>query len=194
MALTIDTTLAGVHSNSYIDQTYADDYWAAHFSAAKSLFWSNLSDDQKANLLIMACRVLETARFTNFVPISEYTLHYDHVTGQVLDITLTREPVRFYYYQRLQFPRNLDFDPTTQQLYIHPAIQMAQAEQAVYMAQLDDTALSNRLQGVTQDTIAVGRSQIHLSQQYTTDGSMFAPMALEFIRPFLVKGARMRRA
>lgn len=194
MALTIDTTLTGINSNSYVDQPYADDYWDSHFNATKSAYWSNLSDDQKTNLLIMACRVIETARFTNFVPISEYTLHYDHVTGQVLDITLTREPVRFYYYQRLQFPRNLDFNPQTQVLYIQPAVQMAQCEQAVYMAQLDETTLSNRLQGVLNDTVSIGRSQIHLNQQYATEGSMFAPMALEFIRPFLIRGARIRRA
>lgn len=194
MAIALDNSLATTTANSYVDAAYCDDYWTNHYNASKGAQWLALSPAQKAHLLVQAAKVIDTARFTNFVPISEYALHYDRLTGQILDITLTREPVRFYYYQKMQFPRNLDIDPVQQQLYVPEPIMMAQCEQAVYLLNYDETAVANRLQGVLNDTVDVGRGQVHLSQTYAQEGSAYAPMALEFVRPYLVKGGRMRRA
>jgi hypothetical protein len=149
---------------------------------------------QKTQLLVQATRIIETARFTNFVPLSEYNLHYDRLTNSVLDITLSRDPVRYYYYQKLQFPRNLDFDPVLQTLYMPIPLMMAQCEQAVYTLNFDETAVANRLQGIVSDTLEIGKNQIHLSQEYVGEGSMFAPMALEFVRPFFVRSAKQKRA
>lgn len=194
MSLVLDTTISGTQSNSYCDITFADDYWANHWSTSKTSAWQALSTIQKTQLLIQATRVIETARFTNFVAISEYNLHYDRLTQQVLDITMSRDPVRYYYYQKLQFPRNVDFDPILQQLYVQPSVQMAECEQAVYLLSFDETAMSNRMQGIVSDTIEIGKNQIHLSQEYVQEGSMFSPMALELVRPFFVRSTKMRRA
>jgi len=194
MSIALDTSLASTTANSYADVAYCDDYWTNNYNATKAAQWLALTTTQKERLLIQACRIIETGRFTTFVPVSEYALHYDRITGQILDITLTREPVRFYYYQKLQFPRNLDIDPVLQNLYVPPAVLMAQCEQCVYLMNFDESAIANRLQGVTADTLAIGRAQIHLQQEYTQDGTSFAPMALEFIKPYLIRGTRMRRA
>lgn len=194
MSLTLDNTLSGTQSNSYCTIAYCDAYWAGHYSQSKAAQWTALSIQQKTTLLIQSTRILETARYTNFVPISEYQLHYDRITGQVLDITMDRDPVRYMYYQRLQFPRNLDIDPVLQTLYMREEVMMAECEQAIYTLNFDESALATRLQGVTNDTISIGKGQLHLNQQYTADGSTFAPMALELIRPYFVKGQKMRRA
>jgi len=193
MAVTLDSSIGKSTSNSYVDTDYASDYWENHFSAAKAAQWAALGDDQQAQLLVQACRVIETARYTHFVSVSEYTLHYDSASGQVIDLALTAEPVKYYYNQKLQFPRNLDVDDAGK-LYIPEPVKMAQCEQAIYLLNFDETAMANRLQGVVSDSVSVGRGQIHLNQQYVSEGSSFAPMALEFVRPFFVKGARMRRA
>jgi len=192
--LTLDSSLATTTSNSYVDLAYANDYWTGHFSATKAAQWAALSDQQKTTLLIQATRILETARYTHFVPISEYQLHYDRITGQVLDISMNRAPVRYYYYQKLQFPRNLDIDPITQELYIQPGVQMAQCEQAIYLLNFDESAIATRLQGIVSDALSIGRGQVHTQQQFVAEGSSFAPMALEMIRPFFVKSVKQRRA
>lgn len=194
MSLTLDNTISGTHSNSYCDLTYADNYWSGHYSASKVQAWTALTAPQKTQVLIAATRIVETARFTNFIPLSEYNLHYDRLTNQILDITLTRNPAKYYYYQALQFPRNVDFDPVSQVLVIKEPILMAQCEQAVYLLAFDDTALANRIQGIVNDTVEVGKNQIHLTQQYVGEGSMFSPIAREMLRPFFVRTVRQMRA
>lgn len=194
MAQTLDNTLAGSQANSYCDVAFADDYWANHFSSTKSAAWAALKPAQKVQALIQGTRIIETIKFTNDVAISEYFLHYDRITRQVLDLTMSKDPVKYYYYQKLQFPRNRDFDPTTQALYMPIPLMMAESEQAVYLLSFDETALSNRMQGIVNDTIEIGKNQIHLSQQYSANGSMLSPMAVELVRPFFVKSSKQRRA
>lgn len=194
MPQTLDTTLAGPEANSYCDVAYATDYWANHFSTIKASAWNALTTTQKTQVLIQATRVVETVKFTNDVAISEYYLHYDRLTHQVLDMTMSRDPVKYYYYQKLQFPRNKDFDPITQALYMPEPLKMAECEQAVYLLSFDDTAIANRLQGIVNDTIEIGKNQIHLSQQYAINGSMLSPMAVEFIRPFFIRSSKQKRA
>lgn len=198
MALTLDDTMAGTSANSYVDITYADDYFSGHYNTTLASQWSAFTDAQKTTLLLHACRVIETARFTLNVSVSEYQLHYDRITGQVLDISMNLQPVKYYYYQKLQFPRNIDLTPPTPgnagTLYIPEAILQAQCEQAIYLANLDQTAMATRLQGVTQETTSVGRNQIHISQTFSSEFSMYAPMALELISPYLIRGTHMRRA
>lgn len=191
--LTLDNTIAVVTSNSYCDVNYANAYFQGHYNSAYLSQWASLSPQQQTQLLMAACRVIETARFTNYVPISEYTLHYDRITGKILDITLTREPVKYYYYQRLQFPRNLDIDPNTNLIYIPEPILMAQCEQAVYLLNYDQSAVQKRTTGITQENVAIGKGGISVAQTFVHSGSAFAPMALEFCRPFFITGQRMRR-
>lgn len=191
--LVVDTTIAGPESTSYIETSFADDYWSGHYSSTKAAQWSSLTDDQKVTLVISATRIIDTARFTHVIPISEYQLHYDHRTGQILDITMNREPCRYYYYQKLQFPRNLDIDPVTHSVFIPIPVQMATCEQAIYLLNFDETVAANRMQGITMDKFSVGKGQLETTQQYGGVVSMFAPMAMELIRPFFVTGAKMRR-
>lgn len=187
MALTLVTTLSDPYANSYISSAYCDDFWADHFNQIKAAQWNALTANQKVNLLIEACRVLETARFTQSGHRSGYHLRYDRVSHLVLELNDQSHPVKYDYFQRLQFPRNIDRDKITGVTYIPEPIMMAQAEQTVYLLNVDDTALSNRMQGIESDYINVGN--IRLRQTYVSDGSMFSPMALEYIRPYLLKSS-----
>lgn len=194
MALTISSTIGGEFSNSYVDVAFADDYFLDHYDSAKQGAWEALGELQKEVLLISACRVLETARFTNQVESEEFNLFYELATGKVrLGLPERASPVRYLTHQNLQFPRNLDVDQAGN-LFIPESVKTAQCEQAVYLLSFDDSAMASRLQGIVNETLALGRGQLHFNQQFRGDGSAFAPLALEMIRPFLIKsGAKLRR-
>jgi len=194
MALTLITTLADQFSNSYVDAAYCDAYWAQHYSAVKASQWAALVDGQKVSLLIAACRVLETARFTCLKTLRKTLPHrYDRHSRLVMTLEDQPMPTKWLWTQRLQFPRNLDHDFNTGALYIPEPVMMAQCEQAVYTLNFDDTAIANRLQGVVEDITNIGN--IHLRQNYVQGGSQFSPAALELIRPYLLStSAEVRRA
>lgn len=191
--LAIDNTSQGIYSNSYVDVAYCDNYFLNHYSATKAAQWAALTETQKITLLIAACRTIETARFTLRIPTSEFNLHYDYRTRTVLNLSLYTDPIKYYYYQRLQFPRNLDIDVITGQLYIPEPILNAQCEQAIYTLNFDESALASRMQGIVNDTVSIGKGQIHLNQEYVGQGSAFAPMAAEMCRTYFVLGQKMRR-
>jgi hypothetical protein len=200
MALTINSTLAQETSNSYCDQAFADDYWANHYDSIKAAQWDALDDAPKQQVLIRACQVLETARYTIPVTLPEYAMHYDRHTGLVLSLNLTRQPVKYYYYQRLQFPRNLDvyyMNPPSGKVvgdqYIPEPVLIAQCEQSLYMLNIDETAMANRLQGITMDKVGLGKQQIESTQEYSVSGSMFAPLAYEMMSPLMVRGGKLQR-
>jgi len=197
MPIILDTSLATETANSYADVAFADDYWENHYLPTKAAAWAALSDEAKAAILTAACRVLETARFTIKVTLAEYAMHYDRFSGTVQDVALTTEPVKYYFYQRLQFPRNLDFYKSGAHqgdLYIPDEVKWAQCEQALYLLSLDETAMANRLQGITMDKVGIGKGQIEATQEYAITGSSFSPVALEMLRPYMIKGGRLRRA
>lgn len=195
MATTLDVTMGGQFSNSYVDLNYAADYFDNHWDATKSASWDAMDPLPQTRLLIQACRVIETARFTNYVRPTDYAFFYDYITGMVRQLAERMEPIRYYNYQNLQFPRNLDIDYTDGALFMPDAIMQAQCEQAIYLLSYDGQAVANRLQGIINDTASIGRGQIHVSQNYLGEGSAFAPMALELCRPMFLKGGqRMRRA
>jgi len=192
--MTIDSTLAGEFSNSYVDVAFADDYFTNHYDSTKAASWAALSSGAKATLLIQACSVIETARFTVPVALPQYAMRYDSVTGLVKSLNLNRQPVKYDYYQALQFPRNLDVKTTDGSLYIPTAIKTAQCEQAIYLKNLDDSAMANRIQGITMDKVSIGSGQIDATQEYAITGSTFSPLALELVRQFLVRGGRLARS
>lgn len=198
-SVVLDTTLAGENSNSYVDVATCDDYWTTHWSRTKADLWLSLTPPQKTNLLIQACRVIETARFVNSTIRSDYHLRYSMATKAVLNLPLQRDPVKYYWYQRLQFPRNLDIHamsgPSWEagNLYVPDPILWAQCEQAAYLLSFDETAMATRLQGVTLDKLSIGKNQVSTTQEFETSGSMYAPTALEMVRPFMVKNGRSRR-
>lgn len=194
MPIALDNTLATATANSYVDVTFADDYWANHWSAVKAAQWAALTTQQKTALLIQSCAVLEQIRFT--VPVrllDSYPLLYDRRSHTVLQISSVVPPVKWYYYQRLQFPRNIDRDVVSGVLFIPQEVQEAQCEQSVYMLNFDDSVLSNQLQGIEVDIASVGG--IHVRQNYSGKGNMVSPMAVEFLKKFMIRtNAVTRRA
>lgn len=194
MAITLDTSISGEQANSYVDAAYLQDYWSNHYNTTVGAQVLALTQKQQEYLLVRACRILESIRCTRPIARTDYQLRYNRLTGTIVDIAyLTREPVKWAYFQRLQFPRNLDVDPQTGQMYIPEPIMMAQCEQAAFLLNFDDTAIANRLQGITMDKTSIGRSQIDLTQEYASNGSMIAPMAYEFMRQYMLLNAKLRR-
>jgi hypothetical protein len=195
MPIVFNNTKSDAYANSYCDVNYADAYWLNHFDSVKSAAWDALGFSQKQQVLVQATRIIDTGRYTTIVTWLDYGLYYDRNSGLVLQFALDRDPVKYIYSQHLQFPRNLDIDPITGTSFVPEDIMMAQCEQAMFLLNYDETAMANRIQGVVNDTVGIGRGQIHLNQQYVQDGSAFAPVALEFVRPYLIKtGSRYRRS
>jgi hypothetical protein len=198
--VTLDNTLSGETSNSYCSLDYADNYWAAHYNSASAAQWATLAVPQKIVLLVSACRSLERIRFVVPQTLPNYALRYDRRTGKVIDLNLSRDPVKYYYYQKLQFPRNLDIyyvqpPPGTPMgsLFMRDEPQQGQCEQAMYLLNLDTTAASNRMQGVTLDTFGLGRKQVEQTQQYSSTGNLLSPIAVEILSGLMVKEGRMLR-
>lgn len=193
----LDSGLSLETSNSYCNITYAATYWAEHYDSIKAAQWAALTNTQQQRLLIKACQVIEGLRFTIPITLPEYAIHYDRHTGKVLDLSLTRQPVKFFYYQRLQFPRNLDvyyFTPPTGETYMRQELKDAQCEQAIYLLNFDESALANRIMGLTLEKISVGKGAVATTQEYGAAGSSLSPTAYEFVRPLVVKGGRMQRS
>lgn len=199
MAVVVDTSLATETSNSFVDTVYAGDYFTNHFNTLKANVWLNLNDDQQGQLLVQACWDLEQFRF---VVATDYTtprisdLRWDSRSGRFTAYqSPTLEPAKFNYYQALQFPRNkfpdVKLDGTLQ---IPERIKFAQCEQAIWIATMDETALANRIAGINVDKVSIGRGQIETTQEYAYQGTMLAPLAHEYIKPFLIWGQRLKRS
>jgi hypothetical protein len=194
---TLDSALSLETSNSYCTAAYALDYWANHFDTVKSAQYAALTDTQQQKLLARACQVIEGLRFTIPITLPEYAIHYDRHTGKVLDLSLTRQPVKYFYYQRLQFPRNLDvyyFTEPVGTIYMRPELKDAQCEQAMYLLNFDESALANRTMGITMEKVGVGKQAVDITQEYGAAGSSMSPIAYEFVRSLVVKGGRMQRS
>lgn len=192
MALAIDNTLAATSSNSYCDIAYADNYWAGHYNTVKASQWIPLTTDQKTMALVQAASIIETCRFTVYARIRDsYRQVFDQRLREVLTLSDEILPVKFYFYQTMQFPRNLDRDITTGILFIPDAILRAQCEQAVYLLSFDDTVISKALQGIDSDAVSVG--SIHTRGKYRNEGSSIAPMTMELVRPFFLKSSTVQR-
>jgi hypothetical protein len=192
--LTLNATLADEKANTYVDLTYANDYWTQHIDSVSAAQWAAYSDAQQTLLLIQACRVIETLHFTEPVdPLADFHLVYDSRNQQIRSVkTNYGRPQKYNYYQHLQFPRTLDVY-SDGSLYIPEEIKMAQCEQAIYTANFDPSILATRLQGVTHDVINVGG--VSLSQKIDANGSMVSPLALQFCKPYFIKSnMRLQRA
>lgn len=193
----LDSSLSSETSNSYCTVAYALDYWTNHFDSTKSAQWIALTNTQQQRLLIRACQVIEGLRFTIPITLPEYAIHYDRHTGMVLDLSLTRQPVKYFYYQHLQFPRNLDvyyFTPPTGTIYMRPELMDAQCEQAIYLLNFDESAIANSMMGLTMQKISVGKEAIDITEEYGSKGTSLSPTAYEFLRSLVVKGGRMQRS
>lgn len=190
MAMILDATIAGEFANSYVTVAFADDYWDNHYSTIKRNLWQNLPSDQaKEQLLIQACRVLDSFRFTTDV--RQRRLSPLQLQGYIGGRTGSEGPYRYDPWQKLQFPRHIDVTQTFAPV-IPDGVSMAQCEQAVYLVTFDESALSNRLQGITMDKVAVG--DISATQEYAGFGHMISPMAYDMVKDLMVRSNSIGRA
>jgi hypothetical protein len=194
MAILLNSTLISEDANSYCDIAFADDYFSEHFSALKRTTWEALGDGQKQQLLVQACMVIEQFRFTEPTTPQLSSLQWDNVQNRFTAYVPDSVNVgKYSVYQALQFPRNIDIQADGD-YYIPERMKMAQCEQAIYLASLDETALANRLQGLNMDRLSLGRGEVQLTQEYFNQGTALSPIAHEWIRPYLIKTSRMQRA
>lgn len=196
MALTLINDIGGEKSNSYVDIDFGDDYWENHFSASKSAQWAALDDDKKSQLLIQACMVIETARFTEPTDTdSAYHLEYDTVRKQFRSVKNTYgSPVKYFAFQNLQFPTT-DTERVDGTLFIPQEIQSAQCEQALFLLNFDDSVLAAQMQGLKQDSVSLGTNSLSATQIYGGKGSAYSPIARAFVAPYILKRtARLERA
>lgn len=194
VAVVVNATVADEFSNSYVDQPYADAYWSQHWDTVSAGQWLALSGPQKASLLVQACRILETLRFTEPVdPLSEFHLVYDSRNQQIRSMkTNFGRPEKYYYQQKLQFPRTIEIHMNGA-LFIPEEILFAQCEQTIYLMNFDQTVLANRLQGISHDSLNVGG--VAISQKLEARGSMISPVAYNYCKPYLLRrNLRMQRS
>jgi hypothetical protein len=194
MAVTLDNTISGWYANSYADLVYADSYWEDHYSSTKTDQWSALSDEQKTHLMLVACSVIERYKFTatGFMrPPDYWHSEFNRQSGLVVQLTSDNRPIRAAYRQKLQFPRSFDY--TIDGVWFIPDdIMRAQCEQAMYILNFDEDSMSQRLQGITQNSLTVG--SVHVSQTFSAGGSALAPMAREILSQYFFVSNSWRRA
>ena len=191
--MTLKSTISGVDSNSYVDLTYADSYFASHFNPDKVSQWQALTSPQKITALIQATGILETITVVDKkASAAEYIPVFNRLTNSV---TFFFEDVDTFvkgvFNQKLQFPRNKDIDLVTGNLFIPEEVKMAQCEQAFFLLNFDEDTLVSGLSGATSDVTTVG--SISLRKEITKQGSMLAPLAIELLKPFMRTSSRLRR-
>lgn len=193
MSVTLNATLSDQYANSYVTTSEADTYWTNHYSSTSAASWAALSTAKKEMLLVYSCRVLESLRFT--IERNQPRLPrswYNRGTGKVIFLIDRLEPAKYLSTQSLQFPRTIDLDQTNGTTFIPDPIKWAQCEQCIYLLNFDDSILANRIQGVSKDAVVVGA--IHSRQEIEAGGSAIAPIALEMVKPYLIKSnSRIRR-
>lgn len=189
--MTLDATLSGEFANSYVTRSYADSYFANHYVADKTALWATFSDAQKDALLIHAT-IFGIENVVCVLPneINDpFRKHYSNrVTGQV--IQLADDPYLPYRYssiQNLQFPRNLDID-STGTVFIPEDVKIAQCEQAIYLADQDEEALSNSEKGLKLESITVG--PIKISEEFETKKvvSSISSIVKQLMKKYSIRG------
>lgn len=196
MAEIINAVLSDEQANSYCTLDYANTYFANHYSQAKNTTWSALADAQKTQLLIQACFTIEQIKFTEF---AEYNgarfgnLGWNNLTNRFGYFNNSATSSKYLFYQALQFPRNKDVY-STGDTYIPDRVMIAQCEQAIYLIGFDDSAIANAMQGISLDSIQVDK--IKLTQEYTAGsrGTTLAPLALDYLKPYMLFSVRTQRS
>lgn len=170
MAIELDATPSSSEANSYVTAAEADEYFAAHFSLAKTSVWAGLESHQKVTLLRLACSIIETLPF-----------HDGSIGPAAWD-------------QALQFPRTEDYDDN---VYSVPqVVKDAQCEQAIYLLTADEAAMTAQMQGIWEESVQAG--DVKVGTVYSGGGvtaSMVAPLSFQLLRPYVRKGStRLARA
>lgn len=199
MARILISDISSEIANSYVDLDYADAFWLDDYRPLLRDQWTALTPGQKSGLLIDACRVIESIRFTLPVVGSDYTLTFNRRAGNFIFANAARLPYRAEQSQSLQFPRNLDIydtNPPSPDLlgkyYVPTQVKDAQCEQAMHLFNFDESIIGSRLQGLVQDSAGIG--DIKTSQLYGGLFTMLAPKALENLKSFFIHGGRFGRA
>lgn len=185
--MALDNTIGGSASNTYVTQVEADDFFANHYSTAKSTLWASLNAAQKESVLKRGCQVLDSLRVLD-TEIGSGALPIALVQRDTYDLTLHRLAVG----QKLNFPRNIDLVPNSIDGLIPQEVKDAQCEQAIYLLAFDDSAMSTRLQGISDQSVAAGNVRIHTTIK--EGGTFMAPLVIELMRPFLRPTKKIRRA
>lgn len=185
----LDASVGASTSNSYINVADADAYFADHWSAVKADAWATLTSEQKERVLVSACRLIETIRVLD-QPYTTGRLPIALIGSDMRDVSIHRMLVD----QRLQFPRNLDIDPSSGNPFLPDGLKDAQCEQAVYLLAFDETQLASQIQGIAQEEIAAGGG-VRVWNMFSGErGRMFSPMTLELMEPFIRRNFRVNRA
>lgn len=187
----INCELASNYANSYVSLAYASSYFSNHYNPAFAQQWLALTVGQQSQLLIQATSDIEQLNF-----VQSHTSPYYHSVvdskGRLLMLnTENREAVKYNYYQSLQFPRSVDRHQDGS-VFIPPAIQMAECEQALYVLTFDQSLLSNTMQGMISNKVTVG--SLSVSQQFSGGlGMNLSPIVYARVKPYLRYGKRVVR-
>lgn len=187
MALT--ATVGGSASDSYVTVAEANTYFNNHYITAKKTAWTALGQPQKESALKRACQQLETLKVLD----DDFTagrLPTALVIDMGYDLTIHRAEIN----QKLQFPRNMDLDPTTGDPFVPQEVKDAQCEQAVYLLSFDDTALNTLQQGIVEEAVTAGavKSYTRYAEGFTP--TYLSPHVVELMRSFFRTSGRLRRA
>jgi hypothetical protein len=179
----ISSEIYSDYATSYCSLAFAVTYFANHYKAAYAVQWAALTPGQQGMLLNAACRDIEQFRFVDRQAVPTYRYFVDPVKGRMLILTPRRDPIKYNYYQSLQFPRSVDIhqDGT---VFIPMEMQWAQCEQAIYRLNFDETLLSNARQGLSINSIKVGGG-ISIYQHLNSGGDNLAPTAKAYISGYL---------
>lgn len=181
-------------ANSYIDQTYADAYFAGHISTVKDAAWAALSANQKASALIQATWVIEQLKFTVPTVPWDATLSYDNLLHRYYysSPAIPGSAIKWSALQSLQFPRNVDTNYNG--VFIPEAVKDAQCEQAVFMLTVDEDTMAKTLAGIVSETFIGGG--ITIAQRFGnkggTVGTLLAPLTKQFVNPYILRATGMR--
>jgi hypothetical protein len=191
MAITVDATVATETANSYCDVAYADDYFDNHYNSTKTAAWVALQDGAKKTLLVSATKSIEKFKFTEPTdPSQNKPWFFDPTQGRVIQDNYLGYIVKYNYFQKLQFPTSLNVT-SGGVVFMPEEVKMANCEQAIYLATVDDSPISNRSMGVIHDSINVGG--VALSQRIEPGGHLLAPMAAELLSQYMLKNIQRNR-
>jgi hypothetical protein len=186
--MSLDTTVGGPTSNSYVSVSEANSYFNNHYSVAKKTLWNTLGQPQKEFALKRACQQIETICM----------LDDELSTGRlpialVIDLGYDLSIHRAEFNQRLQLPRNLDVDVTGAP-FVPQVAKDAQCEQAVYLLAFDDATLITMSQGITEDLTQAGPVKTFTKYAQGMAPTYLSPMVVELLREFFRITGRVRRA
>jgi hypothetical protein len=187
--MALSATVGGSTSNSYVTMTEANNYFANHYQTAKKTAWLALAQPQKESVLKRSCQQIETLRMLDD-DLSTGRLPVELVVELGYDLVLHRAEIG----QRLQLPRNIDLDPSTEAPFIPQEAKDAQCEQAIYLLSFDDTALVTTNSGIVEEAVTAGAVKSYTRYAEGFAPTYLSPMVIELLRPFLRVSGRLRRA